>query len=41
VPWYGSPVLRGLTAANAFVVFPPGDQRHSAGQVFDVLRVEE
>jgi molybdopterin molybdotransferase len=40
VPWYGSPDLRGLTGANAFVVFPPGDHRHLAGQVFDVLRVE-
>jgi molybdopterin molybdotransferase len=39
-PWYGSPDLRGLTGANAFVVFPPGDHRHRAGQVFDVLRVE-
>jgi molybdopterin molybdotransferase len=40
VPWYGSPDLRGLTGANAFVVFPVGDHRHRAGQVFDVLRVE-
>jgi molybdopterin molybdotransferase len=40
VPWYGSPDLRGLTRANAFVVFPPGDHRHRAGQVFDVLQTE-
>jgi hypothetical protein len=40
VPWHGSPDLRGLTGANAFVVFPPGDHRHRAGQMFDVLRVE-
>jgi molybdopterin molybdotransferase len=40
VPWYGSPDLRGLTKANAFVIFPPGDHRHQAGQVVDVLRVE-
>ncbi len=40
VPWFGSPDLRGLARANAFVIFPPGDHRHQAGQVFDVLRVE-
>jgi molybdopterin molybdotransferase len=40
VPWYGSPDLRGLTKANAFIVFPSGDHRHQTGQVFDVLRVE-
>jgi molybdopterin molybdotransferase len=40
VPWYGSPDLRGLTRANAFVLFPPGDHRHRAGQLYDVLRVE-
>jgi molybdopterin molybdotransferase len=40
VPWHGSPDLRGLTRSNAFVVFPAGDHRHQAGQVFDVLRVE-
>jgi molybdopterin molybdotransferase len=40
VPWFGSPDLRGLTRANAFVLFPAGDHRHQAGQVFDVLRVE-
>jgi molybdopterin molybdotransferase len=40
VPWHGSPDLRGLTKANAFVIFPAGDHRHQAGQVFEVLRVE-
>jgi molybdopterin molybdotransferase len=40
VPWHGSPDLRGLTKANAFVIFPAGDHRHPAGQVFEVLRVE-
>jgi len=40
VPWHGSPDLRGLTKANAFVIFPPGDHCHRAGQVFEVLRVE-
>jgi molybdopterin molybdotransferase len=40
VPWYGSPDLRGLTRANAFVVFPAGDHQHRAGRMLDVLRVE-
>ncbi len=40
VPWYGSPDLRGLTRANAFLVVPPGDHRHQAGQAFEVLQVE-
>jgi molybdopterin molybdotransferase len=40
VPWYGSPDLRGLAEANAFVVFPAGDHQHKAGQTFVVLRVE-
>jgi molybdopterin molybdotransferase len=40
VTWHGSPDLRGLTKANAFVIFPPGDHQHRAGQVFDVLQVE-
>jgi molybdopterin molybdotransferase len=41
VPWFGSPDLRGLTRANAFVFFPPGDHRHPAGQVCPVLKVED
>jgi molybdopterin molybdotransferase len=40
VPWFGSPDLRGLTRANAFVLFPPGDHRHRSGATFEVLRVE-
>jgi molybdopterin molybdotransferase len=40
VPWHGSPDLRGLAAANAFVVLPPGEHQHRAGQTFPVLRVE-
>jgi molybdopterin molybdotransferase len=40
VPWYGSPDLRGLTKANAFVIFPAGDHQHRAAQMVDVLRVE-
>lgn len=41
VPWFGSPDLRGLLAANAFVLFPPGDLHHQAGQVLPVLKVED
>jgi molybdopterin molybdotransferase len=40
VPWFGSPDLRGLLPANAFVVFPPGDHVHRAGQTFPVLSTE-
>ncbi len=40
VPWFGSPDLRGLTRANAFVLFPAGDHVHRAGQVFQVLSTE-
>lgn len=40
VPWFGSPDLRGVLPANAFVVLPPGEHRHLAGQVFQVLSTE-
>ncbi len=40
VPWFGSADLRGLAAANAFVLFPVGDHRHPAGRAFPVLVVE-
>jgi molybdopterin molybdotransferase len=40
VPWFGSPDLRGLAMANAFVVLPAGDHRYQAGQQLPVLRVE-
>jgi molybdopterin molybdotransferase len=40
MPWFGSPDLRSLAQAQAFVVFPPGDHRHRAGQEFPVLVVE-
>lgn len=40
VPWFGSPDLRGLTRANAFVVFPPGEHQHRAGQRFPVVLTE-
>jgi molybdopterin molybdotransferase len=39
VPWFGSPDLRGLTRANALVVFPAGDHTHRAGQRFPVLHL--
>jgi molybdopterin molybdotransferase len=41
VPWIGSPDLRGVGQANAFVVLPEGDHTHRAGEVFPVLCVEE
>jgi molybdopterin molybdotransferase len=41
VPWVGSPDLRGVALANAFVVLPEGDHRHRAGETFPVLYVEE
>lgn len=41
VPWFGSPDLRGIAAANAFVLFPPGETRRRAGQVVAVLCPEE
>jgi molybdopterin molybdotransferase len=40
VPWFGSPDLRGLTRANAFVLFLAGDHVHRAGEVFQVLVTE-
>lgn len=39
-PWFGSPDLRALTLANAFVLFPPGEHQHRAGQTFPVLMCE-
>ena len=41
VPWFGSPDLRGVTDANAFVVLPEGEHHHRAGEVFSVLCVED
>ena len=40
VPWFGSPDLRGLVPANAFVLLPEGDRQFRAGQTLAVLRVE-
>jgi molybdopterin molybdotransferase len=41
VPWFGSADLRALAQTNALVLFPAGDHRHEAGQLFPVLRTEE
>jgi len=41
VPWLGSPDLRGLTRANAFLVLPVGDLVHRAGEAYPVLTVED
>jgi molybdopterin molybdotransferase len=41
VPWFGSPDLRGLLNCNCCVLFPAGDHRHSAGQRFPVLRLDD
>jgi molybdopterin molybdotransferase len=40
VAWFGSPDLRGVVPANAFVVLPEGDHKHCAGETLIVLRVE-
>jgi molybdopterin molybdotransferase len=40
VPWFGSADLRGLTQANAFALFPPGQHRHRAGQRFEVIPLD-
>jgi molybdopterin molybdotransferase len=40
VSWKGSPDIRGVTACNAFVLFPPGDSLYKAGAEFDVLSTD-
>ena len=40
LPWFGSPDLRGVGSANAFVLFLEGDRQYQVGQVLDVLRVD-
>lgn len=40
-PWFGSPDLRGVLPANAFLVLPEGDHRHCAGDRMTVLCVED
>ena len=39
VPWFGSPDLRALTAANALAVLPRGDHLHQAGEILEVMRI--
>ena len=41
VPWFGSPDLRGVSSANAFAIFPPGEHRYRAGDLVSVMIVEE
>jgi len=41
VPWFGSPDLRALTRANAFLVIAPGDHRIPAGQAVSVMKTED
>jgi molybdopterin molybdotransferase len=40
VPWFGSPDLRSLARANAFLVLPAGELHYPAGQNCAVLSVE-
>ncbi|MGL4421423.1 MAG: molybdopterin molybdotransferase MoeA, partial [Gemmataceae bacterium] len=39
LPWFGSPDLRGVSAANAFLVLPPGVVSFSAGESVMVNRM--
>jgi molybdopterin molybdotransferase len=41
VPWFGSPDLRGLTRANALILFEPGEREYRAGNKYPVLRIED
>jgi molybdopterin molybdotransferase len=40
VPWFGSPDLRALTRANAFLVIAAGDHQIPAGQLVSVMKTE-
>jgi molybdopterin molybdotransferase len=40
VEWFGSPDLRGLLQSNALLVLPAGEYRWPAGEMLDVIRVE-
>jgi molybdopterin molybdotransferase len=40
VPWFGSADLRALTAADALVLFPPGEARRPAGKRYAAMRLE-
>jgi molybdopterin molybdotransferase len=41
VAWFGSPDLRGVLAANAFMVVGAGERHYKVGGRFEVLCVEE
>ncbi len=41
IPWLGSPDLRSLTTANAFLVLPAGDQTYRAGERYPVLLTDD
>jgi molybdopterin molybdotransferase len=37
LPWFGSADLKGLLSANGFIILPPGEVKHAAGDVVPVL----
>ena len=39
--WFGSPDLRSITQANAFLVLPAGEQRYRAGERLPVLLTDD
>jgi molybdopterin molybdotransferase len=40
LPWFGSADLRAVAPATGFILFPPGDLRHAAGQRFPFLQCD-
>jgi molybdopterin molybdotransferase len=40
-PWFGSPDLRSITQANAFLVLPAGEQLYRAGERMSVLVTDD
>ena len=41
VPWFGSPDLRALTRANAFIVIAAGQHQLPAGRIVSVMKTED
>lgn len=39
LPWFGSPDLRALLEADAFLVLPPGEVNYAAGSAVEVLAI--
>jgi molybdopterin molybdotransferase len=39
LPWFGSPDLRGLLTAEAFVIIPPGETDWPAGELVETVLV--